>query len=189
MQIDKQTVEKAVSAARSKLEQDSSISWIRSSSSIKRIYYLGLLNGLCEISEEQAVSKELVLSILQDTLWPRGADDSFLSTPVGRIYDDISRRLNHDEIDSRFLVASIDQLETQVSSLCERWQSEASMVKEILQSIRANVANAVHQKNFERVQIGRKDLSELLTDLEMPLRAIALLMLDHNLSKRLKEEG
>ena len=91
--MNEKEVDVAIESAFKTLVEDKNFSWIRNSSILKRAYCLGLYAGLRAVTDESNL-RELLLEMVRGTMFARSGEDTFGSTRIGRIYNDLKDQFN-----------------------------------------------------------------------------------------------
>jgi len=173
--ITKDQVDSAIAAAKDALVTDGDFAWVRKSALIERAYYAGLYAGLRAIAHENDL-KEMILRSIVDTMFTRGGDDSFDSTPIGREFSTLKQRLLDDK-ESTFPAETTVRLTASLEKLDQRWNSVLTQAKRVIGHIQ-NLADDCHA-NPEKDDWLRHEYCGLLEELEHVLRIASLLQTDH----------
>ena len=129
--IDEVAVESAVSAAKDSLISDSDVKWIRNSALLERAYYLGLYKGLISISDSHSLNI-LLFHALMNTVWERAGDNSFDSTMIGKLFQQMKDDFNVAINGEKFATESTVDLMNQIHSLDNQWRSCVSHALDLL---------------------------------------------------------
>ncbi len=186
--IDSAAVETAIRAAADSLANDPDISWVRKSSIFQRAYFLGLLEGLASIAEEDAIGKRFV-PLLIGTLRSKSADDTFSSAQLGQDFTALKTSLREIETGSNWDRHSIDEVNADIDSLDRRFRSCVKHAGTLIGEIALEIAgleppiNSVARDREGEYEV-RSRIHDRMSQLEEMMRFIALLETHHELDKR-----
>jgi hypothetical protein len=189
--ISKSEVKEAIDGARSALKEESGLSWVRLSALLERAYFLGVLSGLRKIANEEDLNA-LFGSFLQ-TMWARGADDTFGETRIGKAYDEVNDLIRR-ELDAALSANREGRTHQIRDSMADDFDGLQDLVKELQRYLHLNAESI--DEIISRIAsdvtgpegLGTEALEEkmhLVKSLEEPLRVVSLLETDHKLTKRL----
>jgi hypothetical protein len=189
--LDSAAVDIAISAAHDALANDPDIAWIMKSALIERVYFLGLINGLTAIAEEDAIGKYHLLRILASTLWSYPADDTFPSTRLGRDFAALQEALHRLEVGKRLDQQVIEAVIRDIDSLDRQWSECVAHARKLLADTQS-VASRFQQPSNEDAPERKRAADEcrqmlgFVSELGPMVRHIALLETHHEMSKRLE---
>jgi hypothetical protein len=184
--IDPNAVKAAIEAAKNSLKNDSDIAWIRNSAFLERAYYLGLYKGLSSISDDQSLDV-LLLHCLMNTIWERDVDNSFISTQIGKNFEQLKvefdKAVSGKEINLSSAEATIELIEV----IDKEWRHCVKNAREIIYLILK--ASAEFNCAIEKKSLNQNQQYEILEKmnplgLEELLKHIALLETNHELYKK-----
>lgn len=188
--IEKPLVEEALAAADRALDEESGFDWIKKSSLLERAYFAGLFCGLRGIAREEDVG-QILFRAISKTMFPRSADDSFLSTRTGALFESLKGELLRQGADCSALSEAIHKLAEEVHELDRDWNSRRRHIQAMLEGLatanRISLPDARTQDSAEQRDRQGCDTYRLLEELEKFARYIALLQTDHRRWRFLEE--
>ena len=189
--ISREEASSAFDGARSALEDESHLQWVRSSALLERAYFLGLWSGLRTIANEDDVSGMFNHSLVQ-TMFSRSADDTFRGTRVGEAYSAFSDRARErlgkmlseheqgeDHATSGLTKKDFNELLHLVEELRKYLNQTIKDIDTLIVDVERST-DCIANGDGEAIRAQM----QMIEGLEEPLRVVALLETDHLLSKR-----
>lgn len=182
-------VDLAINAACDALTNDLSLTWIGESSLTERAYYFGLYKGLEAISGADTLRG--LSKVLIKTLWARSADDTFLSTQLGRNFAALEEGLQSLRTGNSLIQQQIDTLFQDIKLLERQCHERFQYMQEVLHKVKSltlsirqtNQIGPVEDKNIDDEIV---KIHIHLSELALIVRWFALLETHHEMSKRFK---
>ncbi len=193
--IKRKDADKAIASARETIDKE--FPWIKKSSLLERVYFIGLYAGLRTLAREDDL-KNLVLKTYIDAFGERSGDDSFTTTQIGHVYSSMETEIlgmRDDPINtSKKHLAALLEL---VEKLNHRWQHNLRHTEGLLSHLQTIIEKSVVQKPVQTVSRTdrkqykplREEWHKLYQELERCLRVVALLETDHHLSSRFNDSN
>ena len=180
--ISKQQVDTAIGAAKEAIQPGADLSWVTHSAQIERAYFAGLFAGLQSIADDNDL-RRLVLETMSNTMFPRDGDDSFSSTPLGRVFSALQREI----LDAKRQITnleSIDSLRVGIEEIDHRWKYTVREAEELTEALRraiqastdAGVASPTPDREEHEC---RHRCCQILEHLEKCIRFLSLPQTDH----------
>jgi len=173
--IPKDQVDAAIAAAQESLNADGDFAWVRKSALMERAYHVGLYAGLRAIAREDDL-KGLILRTIVDTMFARGGDDSFNSTPLGKEFNNLKKRLLAGE-ESTLPPESTAALTASLEELDRRWNSALTRARGLIGHLQ-HLIDDRHADTGKDDRL-RNEYHGLLEELEHVVRLASLLQVDH----------
>lgn len=189
--LDSAAVDIAINAAHDALANDPDLAWIMKSALIERVYFLGLINGLTAIAEEDAIDKHHLFRILASTLWSQSADDTFPSTHLGRDFEALQKGVYGLEVGKRLDQQVIEAVIRDIDSLDREWSGCVAHARELLADTQFVASRFQRPSNEDAPERKRaadecRQMLDFVSKLGPIVRHIALLETHHEMSKRLE---
>jgi hypothetical protein len=185
----KDTLEKAFATALDALANNAGLSWIKKSCITERAYCLGILAGLSSTSEEHLLGGGIAQALM-GTMWQRKADDTFVSTTIGRNHRQLIDMLRCGQPIGSEFQQTINDLERDIEKNDRKWRSLVQQIEDLMKTVaetaaefETNTLEAVGDRGDEN----RYRLLQLLDYFEPLARKIALLETDHRIQSRFEE--
>jgi hypothetical protein len=173
--ISKKQVDAAVAAAKEELNPDGDFTWVRKSALMERAYHVGLYAGLRAIAREDDLEGPM-LRALVNTMFPRDGDDSFDSTPLGREFNKLKKRVLDGEA-STLPPEVTDAMTSSLEDLDRRWTSTLSDARRLIVHIQHMLDNRYADTGKDDSL--RHEYYGLFQELEHLVRLASLLQVDH----------
>ena len=179
------------------LLNDDAYAWIRGSVFCERAYYMGLINGLSAIGNEEDLTGSL-RGILNQFIFFRSGDDTFQSTSIGKIFrgireefDKFNPNIGIDPQGIQRVIEEINRFISEIDHLDREWLNCVQQARILLSEIKSTIIG--FQDYGVTIGLGisdeiKKDFSQIhenistLCDLA---RYISLVQTHHEMSKRL----
>jgi hypothetical protein len=188
--IEKATVDMGIAAARDALANEPGLAWVTRSSLLERAYFSGLYVGLSAIAEDsEKVLSRLLIDTLYNTLYPRGADDSFDTTSTGKAFAALKQHLTRPESDQVDSLEAMQGFADHIDGKDCQWNSGLRHTRDLLDQLRtmhlkwSALSAQETTKSPERQNI----VHDLVEKLEKIARFIALTETDHRRWKCVEE--
>ena len=198
--IDKNKVVLAWEAATHALSNDDAHAWIRSSVLIEKAYFMGLMNGLSAIGDEEDITRLMTKTIVHNRLiWARSGDDTFESTSIGKIFSELKKELyefdTNNGIDLKAIQSMTKELNrftSEIDHLDRGWLNCVQQTRKLLSELEYTITNFQHsvEDNSQNITLKKEDflrqIHEQISTLCDVARYIALLQTHHEMSKRIE---
>lgn len=147
--IDKDKAVLAWEAATHALLNDDAYAWIRSSVFIEQAYFMGLMNGLSAIGDEEDITRLMTSTIFHNRLiWSRSGDDTFDSTSIGKIFSELKKELyefdTNNNIDSKAFQSmeqEANRFISEIDHLDRGWLNCVQQTRKLLSEIKSTITN------------------------------------------------
>ena len=147
--IDNAELKLAWDAATNALSNDDAYAWIRSSVLIEQAYFMGLMNGLSAIGDEEDINRLMTRTFIHNRLiWSRTGDDTFESTNIGQIFSELKKELyeldNSNSIDLKAFQRMIEEANrfiSEIDHLDRRWLNCVQQTRKLLSEIKSTITN------------------------------------------------
>jgi hypothetical protein len=204
--IDKDKVVLAWEAATHALLNDDAYAWIRSSVLFERAYFIGLMNGLSAIGDEEDINRLMTSTFFHNRLiWSRSGDDTFESTNIGQIFSELKKVFselkkelyeldNSNSIDLKAFQRMIEEANrfiSEIDHLDRGWLNCVQQTRKLLSEIKSTITNfqdSVEDNSQNITHIKEEFLRqahEQISTLRDMARYISLVQTHHEMSKRL----
>jgi len=197
--IDKDKVVLAWETASQALSNEDMYAWIRSSVLFEQAYFIGLMNGLSAIGEEEDINHLMTRTFIHNRLiWSRSGDDTFESTNIGQIFSELKKELyeldNSNSIDLKAFQRMIEEANrflSEIDHLDRGWLNCVQQTRKLLSEIKSTITNfqdSVEDNSQNITHIKEEFLRqthEQISTLRDMARYISLVQTHHEMSKRL----
>lgn len=190
--ISDEDVKTAINAARDALMKNSDLAWVRKSSLVERAYFMGLLNGLSAIANDDVTGK-LMVQILAGTIFSRAADDTFPSTQLGQDFAALKVGLQSLRTGNGLDPSVIEKVVSDINLLDREWNGCVKSARSLLADIQSMASELRPRSNgdvldAERAHEEHSQIERRVFAVNDMVRFIALLKTHHELSKRLESD-
>jgi hypothetical protein len=182
--ISKQQVDLAIAAAKDATTPGGDFAWIGRSALMKRAYYCGLFAGLRAVAKEDDLEGFLLRAVVE-TMFTRSGDDSFSSTSLGKVYEELKKYLlERDKYQLQAepwdgFSAHLDELERFWNSVLEHARHLLGEIGRIAQTPNVPLGGEVDTNNGQNYEM-RDQVYSMLEDLEKSIRILSLIETGHN---------
>jgi len=195
--LEKDEIKLAWDAATHALSNNDAHAWIRDSVFCERAYYMGLINGLSAIGDEEDVTS-LLRGILNQLIFSRSGDDTFQSTSIGKIFweireefDKFNPNIGLDPQGIQRLIQEINRLISEIDHLDREWLNCVQQARILLSEMKSTING--FQDSGITIGLGisdeiKKDFSQInanISTLSNLARYISLVQTHYEMSKRL----
>ena len=197
--IDTAEIKLAWDEATNALSNEDAYAWIRSSVLFERAYFIGLMNGLSAIGDEEDINRLMTRTFIHNRLiWSRSGDDTFESTNIGQIFSELKKELyeldNSNSIDLKAFQRMIEEANrfiSEIDHLDRGWLNCVQQTRKLLSEIKHTITNfqdSVEDNSQNITHIKKEFLRqthEQISTLRDMARYISLVQTHHEMSKRL----
>lgn len=190
--ISDEDVQSTINAARDALMNNPDVAWVSKSSLVERAYFMGLLNGLSAIANDD-VTGRLMVPILSGTLFSRAADDTFPLTQLGQDFAALKVGLQSLRTGNGLDPSVIEKVVSDINLLDREWNGCVKSARSLLADIQT-LASEFRPRSegdvldAERAHEEHSQIERRIFSVNEMLRFIALLKTHHELSKRLESD-
>lgn len=186
--ISKQQVDTAISSAKLAIQQDAVLSWVTHSALMERAYFAGLFEGLRGIANEDDL-RMLALETITNTMSARTGDDSFLSTALGKAFNEFKESILGPDEHSQS-PPSTNALEEGINEVNHHWVSVIQDSETLVSELRESIENSPSQENASaheaRAEL-RDRFCRIVEHLEYCIRFLSLAQKDHRRRRTLED--
>ena len=197
--IDTAEIKLAWDEATNALSNEDAYAWIRSSVLFERAYFIGLMNGLSAIGDEEDINRLMTSTFIHNRLiWSRSGDDTFESTNIGQIFSELKKELyeldNSNSIDLKAfqrMIEEVNRFISEIDHLDRGWLNCVQQTRKLLSEIKSTITNfqdSVEDNSQNITHIKKEFLRqthEQISTLRDMARYISLVQTHHEMSKRL----